>query len=213
MLRGGYSRKRAGPPLTQDPIGLAGGINLYSYAGNNPVSFSDPFGLCPPDDEDVNTCDHSNLGNAWRVLNKSKAGRSVIQTYVKYKPKVETGTCLGSTGHACTSLSRTRVTIRDETPGAMAVHLSHESVHVAGDASKCTASGTATPEYLREEGAGHGVQFGVYNSLRGEDREQADGDANGYAASSAFYRRNYFGYMAGLRQAANDQCQKDLEGR
>ncbi len=31
----------------EDPIGVAGGVNLYAYAGNNPVMFSDPFGLCP----------------------------------------------------------------------------------------------------------------------------------------------------------------------
>jgi hypothetical protein len=29
---------------------LAGGLNLYGYAGGDPVNFSDPFGLwCPPD--------------------------------------------------------------------------------------------------------------------------------------------------------------------
>ena len=29
---------------------MAGGVNLYAYAGNNPVAFSDPFGLCSKED-------------------------------------------------------------------------------------------------------------------------------------------------------------------
>ena len=29
----------------QDPIGLAGGLNLYGFAGGDPVNFSDPLGL------------------------------------------------------------------------------------------------------------------------------------------------------------------------
>ena len=31
----------------EDPIGVAGGVNLYQFNGNNPVSYTDPFGHCP----------------------------------------------------------------------------------------------------------------------------------------------------------------------
>jgi RHS repeat-associated protein len=45
-----YKRNRAYDPQTgrftqEDPIGLAGGINLYGYAGGDPVNSEDPFGL------------------------------------------------------------------------------------------------------------------------------------------------------------------------
>jgi RHS repeat-associated protein len=50
-----YRRNRYFDPASgrftqEDPIGLAGGLNLYGFAGGDPVNFSDPFGLmtCPP---------------------------------------------------------------------------------------------------------------------------------------------------------------------
>ena len=33
----------------EDPIGLSGGLNLYGFAGGDPVNFGDPFGLCGKD--------------------------------------------------------------------------------------------------------------------------------------------------------------------
>lgn len=37
----------SGTWIQEDPLGVAGGVNLYQYSGSNPASFGDPFGLCP----------------------------------------------------------------------------------------------------------------------------------------------------------------------
>lgn len=47
-----YRRNRYYDPQTgrftqEDPIGIAGGLNVYGYAAGDPVSYSDPYGLSP----------------------------------------------------------------------------------------------------------------------------------------------------------------------
>jgi len=47
-----YRRNRYVDPSTgrftqEDPIGLAGGLNLYGFAASDPINFADPFGLSP----------------------------------------------------------------------------------------------------------------------------------------------------------------------
>jgi len=46
-MRNRWYDAQTGRFLTQDPLGRAGGVNLYAYAGNNPIAFSDPYGLDP----------------------------------------------------------------------------------------------------------------------------------------------------------------------
>ena len=56
-----YQRNRYYNPQTgrftqEDPIGLAGGVNSYGFAGGDPVNFADPFGLC------AIVCDIADIG-------------------------------------------------------------------------------------------------------------------------------------------------------
>jgi len=44
--RNRYYDPQQGRFTQEDPIGLAGGMNLYGFAGGDPVNFADPFGLC-----------------------------------------------------------------------------------------------------------------------------------------------------------------------
>jgi RHS repeat-associated protein len=50
FFRNRWYDQRTGRWTQEDPIGLAGGVNLYQYVGNNPASYTDPFGLCKEDD-------------------------------------------------------------------------------------------------------------------------------------------------------------------
>ncbi|MGH2607712.1 MAG: RHS repeat-associated core domain-containing protein, partial [Tepidiformaceae bacterium] len=45
FYRNRYYDQTTGRWTQEDPIGIAGGVNLYQYVGNNPATFTDPFGL------------------------------------------------------------------------------------------------------------------------------------------------------------------------
>jgi RHS repeat-associated protein len=48
---------RTGRWTQEDPLGVAGGVNLYQFNNNNPANYTDPFGLCPPEDENYSDCE------------------------------------------------------------------------------------------------------------------------------------------------------------
>src|SRR3990170_5353633 len=43
-MRARYYDPEVGRFISKDPIGFAGGVNLYNYVDGNPVNFIDPYG-------------------------------------------------------------------------------------------------------------------------------------------------------------------------
>ena len=48
FYRNRYYDQRTGRFTQEDVNGIAGGVNLYQFTGNNPATYTDPFGLCVP---------------------------------------------------------------------------------------------------------------------------------------------------------------------
>jgi len=57
-MRNRYYDPNTGKFTQEDPIGLAGGLNLYGFAGGDPINFSDPFGLCKKKRADGKECNY-----------------------------------------------------------------------------------------------------------------------------------------------------------
>jgi RHS repeat-associated protein len=126
----------------EDPMGFNGGINLYGYAGNNPASFTDPFALCPPEDDNLEDCPRSTrleravLG-AYQLLKSSLdetgIGRMTLDEIIDRGLEVRPGSApeilaickRGASG----CLGPGSIFIRDGTSLDIATGLVHETSH------------------------------------------------------------------------------------
>jgi RHS repeat-associated protein len=91
--RNRYYDSATGRFTQEDPIGLAGGLNLYGYASGDPVNFWDPFGLrdvyvgCRPlDDDNV-----SKVGQHCAVKIVDKDGKTEIYELLNRGNKNQAG--------------------------------------------------------------------------------------------------------------------------
>jgi RHS repeat-associated protein len=82
--RNRYYNPETGRFTQMDPIGIAGGLNVYGYANGDPVNFSDPFGLCPVEDTDTENCPDDAIKEAYMLLEQIGRG-DVIQALVDSK--------------------------------------------------------------------------------------------------------------------------------
>jgi len=68
---------------------LAGGLNLYGFAGGDPINYSDPFGLCPPEDNE-NDC----ATRFWADRLASGEGSAAVNTVMGVLAACGESTCL-----------------------------------------------------------------------------------------------------------------------
>jgi RHS repeat-associated protein len=111
--------------ISEDPAGLNGGVNAYGYAGNNPISFSDPYGLKPKDPE---SCDSGGGDIAQALRDFVEAGKQNLDN-VMTMASFEGGGAIAAERMALNRLIRgltlspltaaENTIIRDITPGAV----------------------------------------------------------------------------------------------
>ncbi|MGH7719328.1 MAG: RHS repeat-associated core domain-containing protein, partial [Gemmatimonadaceae bacterium] len=97
--RNRYYDAGSGRFTQEDPIGLAGGLNLYGFAGGDPVNFSDPFGLCErPNGKGVGICLETFIQGTFGGLGDNRGARSdggSYKTSIRFSVDPKTGAVSG----------------------------------------------------------------------------------------------------------------------
>jgi RHS repeat-associated protein len=134
-MRNRYYNPQTGTFTQQDPIGLAGGLNTYGFANGDPVTYSDPYGLCREKDricerfvsqlrELARSTDNPNFGVAADVLDETR--NRVV--FVKPDDR-RLGGAMASTATGCGFLGLGRcVYLRNDLgPGDQVAAVAHEA--------------------------------------------------------------------------------------
>ena len=168
-----YQRNRYLDPNTgrftqEDPIGLAGGLNVYGYSGGDPVNYSDPFGLCPQTVDGI-PCAGSTM------LIGAGAGAAV--------GVLVAGTCAASSAGICT-LAAPAIVGFFAAGGATVGGLIGTVMDMGGNSGKNapgqTAGGRATDEYGNVLGpsgapANHEVDHATKKAAKDAARKEGKG--------------------------------------
>jgi len=90
-----YYDPATGRYVTSDPVGLYGGLNTYSYVGNNPMGWIDPYGLCKQDVENVRKWIEDHIGieqsENWEFGDATEGGKfPTSDAYYHWRPWRET---------------------------------------------------------------------------------------------------------------------------
>lgn len=159
-----YYDPEAGQFTQEDPIGLAGGLNLYGFADGDPINFSDPFGLCPIGEEpdyNVEDCPDDAIGNALRMIDQygGDLGKSTIRAIADREIDISVGgdiPCRAGTD-SCFSRAENTVYVGDPgTGGDMVWSIGHEVEHAL--------QGHTVP-YQLQEGYAYRRAVGLYGPL------------------------------------------------
>jgi RHS repeat-associated protein len=90
--RNRYYDSEKGRFTQEDPIGLAGGVNLYGFAYGDPTIFADPFGLCPDSLRTASgTCPGGLSDKEYRFIEKGVQGNLRSQGDGRILERLQTG--------------------------------------------------------------------------------------------------------------------------